>query len=496
MVKQILPQLAQDPNFIRMFVQEANTLVQMSHPNIVPVYELGVVDGVYFLAMELVEGATLAELLRAGPLPESLVAHMGIQICDALHYAHDRFSVIHRDVTPRNLVIDDAGHARLLDFGIAAPADEAGRFGSLGYMSPEQARGLPVGPQSDLFSVGTLLFEALSGEPAYLRDTAEATRVALLEAPAPHLADNVASSEMRAWVAKCLASDVQARPTTAAEVAKALRGLLAKTHPSGVAEELGRRAHDARTKTEVQDDDQVHTTDEPERTAPVAAKVRTLATSPIFEQLLQQTERIDRASPALPIAPTPSAIVEAEVPQTQIAQAPTTVGTTGTGASRWSLGFGVVAVIALGFWALSPLQKRPPKLPREVTAAPENATSTTTTTSLPVIVPDPIPTKALAPIAPVVVPTSAADSPVNTDNTNARAWLVINALPWAEVKLDGRALGSTPVRRATTDAGKHTLELRCPPLGRSARVSLQPKAGETLRVLVNLNQDPPVITVK
>ena len=121
-VKQILPHLASDPRFVEMFVEEAKTLVQMSHPHIVPVYELGVVEGVYFLAMEYVEGATLADVLDDGPLDEAEAAHAGAQICDALSYAHDRFAIVHRDVTPRNVMIDAGGHCRLLDFGIAAPS--------------------------------------------------------------------------------------------------------------------------------------------------------------------------------------------------------------------------------------------------------------------------------------------------------------------------------------------------------------------------------------
>ena len=119
-VKQILPELAADPEFIKLFVKEANTLVQLSHPNLVPVFELGVVDDVYFLAMEWVQGATVDELLRQGPLPAALVAQIGAQIADALHYAHERFSIVHRDVTPRTVIVDATGYARLLDFGIAA----------------------------------------------------------------------------------------------------------------------------------------------------------------------------------------------------------------------------------------------------------------------------------------------------------------------------------------------------------------------------------------
>src|SRR5688572_29922096 len=142
-VKQVLPELASDPRFVSMFVNEAKTLVQMSHPHIAPVYELGIVDGVYFLAMEYVEGATLSEIMRDGPLGAVMAAHLGAEIADALHYAHSRFDIVHRDVTPRNIIVDSAGHCRLLYFGIAAPADDehvGELFGTPGYLSPEALR--------------------------------------------------------------------------------------------------------------------------------------------------------------------------------------------------------------------------------------------------------------------------------------------------------------------------------------------------------------------
>jgi len=516
-VKQILPQLAQDPNFIRMFVQEANTLVQMSHPNIVPVYELGVVDGVYFLAMELVEGATLSELLRFGPLPEALVLHMGIQICEALHYAHQRFSVIHRDVTPRNLVIDDAGHTRLLDFGIAAPADQAGRFGSVGYMSPEQARGLPLGPTSDLFAVGTLLFEALTCIPAYLKKSADETRAALLDQPAPQLPPQVASLEMRELVARCLATEVSDRPANAAEVAKALRAMLAKSHPGGVAPELGRRAHEARQQAANATPDRIVTSDETPSTAAIAGKSRTLATSPILDQLLQQTERIDRQSPqprapvTEPIAVAASAVVsevksatsalhaEAETPALQATQRKSAKPAKPT--TRWPLGLSVVAIVVLGVWALRPLppppmESREPEPQKVVTSTPDITPTKLTTADFNVAT-KPIVAPPTADASTVIEQgTKVAVAPTMDAVESARAWLVINAVPWAEVKLDGRSLGSTPVRRSATEAGKHTLELSCPPLGRSARVPLSPKAGETVRVLVDLNQQPAKVTVQ
>ena len=230
-VKQILPQLAQDPGFIELFVREANTLVQMSHPNIVPVYELGVIDGVYFLSMELVEGATVAELLRDGPLPEALCAHLGAQVCEALRYAHERFDLVHRDVTPRNVIVDADGHVRLLDFGIAAPLAHTGRgelFGSPGYMSPEQVRGEALTGQSDLFSLGSVLFEALTGRRAIegaSRPRRGATAAELL------LPEHGVNAELAALVNALLAHDPAARPASAAEAGGAL-SRVARTNPS------------------------------------------------------------------------------------------------------------------------------------------------------------------------------------------------------------------------------------------------------------------------
>src|SRR5438477_5672885 len=105
-VKQIRDDLALDEEFVRRFVDEAKTTVALSHPNIVPVYELGVEQGVYFLAMELVEGVTVAELLDVGgPLLPEEGAYLGIEVCRALDYAHRRMQVVHRDVTPRNVMV-------------------------------------------------------------------------------------------------------------------------------------------------------------------------------------------------------------------------------------------------------------------------------------------------------------------------------------------------------------------------------------------------------
>src|SRR3954470_13425994 len=151
-VKQIRPELASDSAFVTRFVEEAKTAVELSHPNIVPVYELGVEQGVYYIAMEFAGGATLAELLKeGGPLSVEEGAYLGIEICRALDYAHRRAGIVHRDVTPRNVMVDPEGMVRLIDFGIAGPVDTAAQggeplFGSPGHMPPEQLRRGPLTP--------------------------------------------------------------------------------------------------------------------------------------------------------------------------------------------------------------------------------------------------------------------------------------------------------------------------------------------------------------
>ena len=185
-VKEILPELARDPRFVAMFVEEAKVLVALSHPNIVPVYELGIVDGTYFLAMEHVEGATLAELVERGALSAGEAARIGAQIADALAYAHERFGIVHRDVSPRNVMVDVAGHARLLDFGIAARAeldDDDALYGTPGFLSPEQARAERLTAASDLFSLGCVLHFALTRASPF--GASEIDRVRALAAAPP-----------------------------------------------------------------------------------------------------------------------------------------------------------------------------------------------------------------------------------------------------------------------------------------------------------------------
>ncbi|HVW28346.1 MAG TPA: serine/threonine-protein kinase, partial [Polyangiaceae bacterium] len=251
-VKQIRAELASDEVFVHRFVAEAKTTVELSHPNIVPVYELGVEQGVYYIAMELAQGVTLSELLRHdGRLSPEEGSYLGVEICRALDYAHRRSGIVHRDVTPRNVLVDDEGAVRLIDFGIAAPVSVDGSprervYGSPGHMPIEQLRGGRLTPSTDVFAVGALLVEAWTGRPPFRRATRAESDAALFEPRSPLANDVPELAVLDELVARALAEDAAARPQTAEELARPLREFLRSADLGDIARRLGERVRRAR----------------------------------------------------------------------------------------------------------------------------------------------------------------------------------------------------------------------------------------------------------
>jgi serine/threonine-protein kinase len=254
-VKQIRPELSQDEAFVRRFVEEAKIAVELSHPNIVPVYELGVEQGIYYIAMELCEGLTLTEILtETGPLDSAEGAHVGIEICRALDYAHRRGGIVHRDVTPRNVLLDEEGAIRLIDFGIAAPVTGARAservevFGSPGHMPPEQIRGQRLTPATDVFAVGALLIEAWTGRPPFRRGSFEASADALNDPLPPLEGEHPELGPVSAAIAQAVALDAADRPQEAEALARKLRDFSRQFDSGDVAKRLGERVRHARRR--------------------------------------------------------------------------------------------------------------------------------------------------------------------------------------------------------------------------------------------------------
>lgn len=234
-----------EPQARERFLREALLGGRISHPNAVKVLDAGEDDDALYIIMEFVPGEDLAaRLARAGPLSESEAVDIAVQVLDVLDAAH-RVDVVHRDVKPSNILLADDCRARLVDFGIAKPLQDltAGLtqtgeiIGTAKYLSPEQARGDPPGPPTDLYAVGAVLFEAISGRPPFTADSPVALVLAHRDEEPPALAsvtDGVHPG-VAAIVDQALAKQPAQRPASAAAMATALRNGLEHPRAAGTA---------------------------------------------------------------------------------------------------------------------------------------------------------------------------------------------------------------------------------------------------------------------
>ena len=204
-IKRILPGIAADQDFVKMFIDEAKIAVQLSHPNIAQIYDLGREGDTYYIAQELVHGRDMGAIVKRQSatdphLPIQFVLHVGMKICEALQHAHTAhgtmgrpLNIIHRDVSPSNILVSFEGAVKVIDFGLAKAV---GRLvttqsgivkGKLAYLSAEQARGEEIDHRSDIFSLGTCMFEWLTGQRLFLRKNDPDTVVAVQQAMVPPL---------------------------------------------------------------------------------------------------------------------------------------------------------------------------------------------------------------------------------------------------------------------------------------------------------------------
>jgi beta-lactam-binding protein with PASTA domain/predicted Ser/Thr protein kinase len=193
-LKMLHRRYAQDQEFVERFRREAKSAAGLQHPNVVGVYDRGEHDGTYYIAMEHLPGRTLKEVVEQdAPLPQERVIDLGRQILEAAGFAHRR-GVIHRDFKPHNVIVDDAGNAKVTDFGIArAGASEMTETGSImgtaQYLSPEQAQGHAVTAASDLYSIGVMLYELLAGRIPFQGDSAVSVALKHLSEPPPPISE-------------------------------------------------------------------------------------------------------------------------------------------------------------------------------------------------------------------------------------------------------------------------------------------------------------------
>ena len=259
-IKRLRPALAEEQAFRHMFLDEARLAARLSHPNIVHTYEVGEQAGVYFIAMEYLDGQSLNKVLkesvrRKERIEPAIAARIIADALAGLGYAHDLrdydgrpLSIIHRDVSPHNVFVTYDGHTKLVDFGIAKAAlssteTEVGVLkGKVAYMSPEQAMGQVLDARSDLFAMGIVLWELLAQQRLMTGDSAANTLHKLMSEPIPRLSEVVPyiDPSLDQIVARSLEKDVNRRFQSAHEMRDALEQWLSVQHPPARQEEVGR----------------------------------------------------------------------------------------------------------------------------------------------------------------------------------------------------------------------------------------------------------------
>jgi serine/threonine-protein kinase len=530
-VKQIRDELAQRREFIDLFVAEAKLTVSLTHANIVPVFELGMVEGTYFLALELVDGPPLSDVIDQGPMPPPLAAYVVEQVLRGLDYAHRR-GVVHRDLSSANVLLSREGEVKIVDFGIAAPVDARGPAGgSRGYMAPEQEAGGAADARSDLYAVGVLLWELTSGR----RFDGSALFVPALQT----------------IVDKATVADPTQRYADAAAMLAAVSRFLRSATGATTQAELGtlvrRRAPDRplpRDESDDGKDDRAPRVDGP-RTKPIAraannGKAVTFATRigattsdvprsrwltrvaiGVVAALLVAggafaVTRLRAGQPALPrLARTGRVTLHADPPD-----AKWTVDGTVVAAGTLELPSGHHVVVA------SAAGREPQTRAVDVAAGATSAVALTLPAARVRLVvrsdpPGADVTLGDRPLGPTPLdvtlavdtgarlklrkrdyqPLERAVEPAanGTATIDARLQplprgeLTLGALPWAHVTIDGDKRADTPLSKVALTAGAHQVRLNCPPTGRELKFTVQIEAGKEIRKVADLRGAPRLI---
>jgi TonB family protein len=411
-IKKILPHMAASEDFISMFADEAKLAAQLNHPNIIHIYDLGKVENSYYIAMEYVEGRDLRSILKSGadhglPLPPELALFIASKLAAALDYAHRRkdfnghdLSLVHRDVSPQNVLISYEGDIKLCDFGIAKAASKSSQTqagalkGKLQYMSPEQASGKALDRRSDLFSLGSVLYEMLIGEKLFAGDSdlTILDQVRNVKASAPSSKNPDVPKRADAIVLKALAKNPEDRYQNASDLQRDLESVLYTFSPAPGSADVAIYLHHltAEEKSSAAGTDrafdQAFTPVKPEPAAPVKSK----------KAKGTVVQRKTGTVPGVPVPPAPAAAAPPEpAPAAEPAEGvkhDTKSGVFGAYSSKrieaekkgrapLVAGIGVAALVLIG--VVVALTRRHPAAPPPATPAPATTAPSPTTSAAP-----------------------------------------------------------------------------------------------------------------
>ncbi|MHB1845296.1 MAG: protein kinase domain-containing protein [Deltaproteobacteria bacterium] len=530
-IKRILPQFAEDPKFVEMFLDEARLAALFHHPNLIQIYELGEIDGLLSMVMEYVRGLSLSEVIKRShasgspKLPPGIAARILLQAAEGLDYAHEfadpdsgePLNLVHRDVSPQNILLSREGIAKVMDFGIAKAAGNLHHTstgtlkGKLAYMPPEQLNGKPLDRRADVWALGVVLYELLAGRRPFVGDSEASVFRAILMEPLPpldELAEEVPGA-LRQIVNGALAREVTDRTPSAAELSKQLEGWLAgsgdRTSIADVADWL-RPLLPATTPGASAESPQL-TPSNIARPVP-----NTKITSPTKRSSLAASRAAAAVEP-LGAGPMPDLDI-VEVDSTAVSPRPKPA----RGPWLW-LGGGALAAFALVAAAVLGHElggERDPVSPPSVASRVDPPGA--------VAVPAPQPPAAPVKPAPIVVATAPAPAPapppppmpapriapkrtlkrashhlahrggdsgertigIGSHQGGGTGSLVVNTEPWSKVYVDGREIGDTPLPNVTLAAGRHLLVCKNPDNGLVHRETILIQPGEPTRRFIQL----------
>lgn len=481
-IKRILPTLSSNQDFISLFVKEAEIALSLTHGNITQVFDFGEVDGVYYLAMEYISGQDLNAALRrvreVGQLLDlPAVLYLAAEVCKGMQYAHTftdgngkTIAVVHRDVTPHNILISYTGQVKLADFGIALAATKVSGVqqevvrGKACYLSPEQAAGSPSTARSDIFSLGAVLYEALTGQRPYdgesEKEILERLRSHDPDPPSRH--NDAVSSELDEVVLKALARDPDQRYARAGDLQVALNQILVKRWPDYTAENLAGTLKELFAWEIARNEGQAGSDKDRDRLL--------FQLSRAGVQVQDKNASIDELL---------------ELGTVAIGSTLTQEASSGKGRGLLlAAGAGVLVVIAVIVGIM----------------LSANANNSGTETKVDASGPPPATlgsrTEHITPPSISEAPTVVEPVPRPKQVKKGRpapppkvAWFNFNSWPWSVVYVNGRRLrGNTPLWRVRVNAGRHRIRFVNPELGLSKEVSVSVEAGATKSVTVPLQQ--------
>jgi serine/threonine-protein kinase len=441
-IKVLRPDFAQDPKMAERFRSEIKLARKVRHPNVCAIHDYGEDRGLLYISMELVEGTDLKRILRErGALPPAEAYAIALQVAEGLQAVHDA-GIIHRDLKTPNIMVDAKGFARLMDFGIAKRQGGGGAATATGhvlgtpeYMSPEQAQGKRVDARADIYALGILIFELFTGHVPFRGDTPISTILKHIN-DAPPLDVARLPGELRPVLAKCLAKQPESRYPSARAVGEALAEA---RDPSRRQVPMPTEALEAPTL--------------PQRRPQRRLQPWLLALP--FMAVGAGVLLLRLAPRGTPTAAVPSTLIALATPPSMTLAA-------------------VPATLAPAQATLEPTPS--PTLAPAATPRPSpRPTPAAVLKATPLVV---------ATAAPTPVPATPAP-PVPATTTPAAGQLQIAVRPWAEVFLDGRLLGTTPLDRIQLAAGQHVLKLRHPAF-ESLERTVSVKSGETTKLVVDL----------